>query len=85
MDFTACTAPGFGLSMQFMVVYQCNVAQANMIAFFVDGSTLSNIQVRQSVNHAMYMWGVRFSCRQSNSMLVNCMMHTVSCEGGLHE
>ncbi len=68
-----------------MVVYQCNVAQANMTAFFVDGSTLSNIQVRHSAYYAMYMWDVRFPCRQSNSVLVNCMKHAVSCEDGLHE
>ncbi len=49
MNVSACIARQFGLCMQFMVVYQCNVAQANMTAFFVDGSTLSNIQVRHSV------------------------------------
>ena len=83
MGFTACTARQFALSMQFMVVYQCNVAQANMTAFFVDGSTLSNLQVRHSVCYAL--WGVRFSCRQCDGMLVNCMMHTVSCEDGTNE
>jgi hypothetical protein len=49
-EFTACTARQIGLSVQFMVVYQCNVAQANMTAFFVDGSTLSNLQVSYSVS-----------------------------------
>ena len=29
-----------------MVVYQCIVAEANTIAFFVDGSSMSNLQVR---------------------------------------
>ncbi len=53
MHFTACTARQTGLCMQFMVIYQCNVAQANMTAFFVDGSTLSNLQVRHSVYYAM--------------------------------
>jgi len=28
-----------------MVVYQCIVAQASMAAFFVDGSSLDNLQV----------------------------------------
>ncbi len=30
---------------QYMVVYQCIVAQASMAAFFVDGSSLNNLQV----------------------------------------
>jgi len=31
--------------MQYMVVYQCILAQASMAAFFVDGSSLDNLQV----------------------------------------
>ncbi len=31
--------------LQYMVVYQCIVAQASMAAFFVDGSSLDNLQV----------------------------------------
>ena len=30
---------------QYMVVYQCILAQASMAAFFVDGSSLDNLQV----------------------------------------
>ena len=37
---------GVGLcDVQYMVVYQCIVAEASMTAFFVDGSSLSNLQV----------------------------------------
>ena len=84
MDLTACTAQQFGSSVQFMVVYQCNVSQANMTAFFVDGSTLSNLQVRHTVCHAM--WGMRFSCRQRDDMrVVQYACCHVSCEVGTNE
>ena len=84
MDLTACTARQFGSSVQFMVVYQCNVSQANMTAFFVDGSTLSNLQVRHTVCHAM--WGMRFSCRQRDDMrVVQYACCHVSCEVGTNE
>lgn len=31
--------------LQYLIVYQCIVAEANAQAFFIDGSALSNIQV----------------------------------------
>lgn len=39
--------------MQYVVVFQCILAQANMTAFFVDGSYLSNWQVRCSSAHIL--------------------------------
>ena len=35
----------YGVHVQFMVLSQCIIAEANMTAFFVDGSSLSNLQV----------------------------------------
>ena len=48
-----------GCVVQYMVVYQCIVAQASMTAFFVDGSSLDNLQVLHLLPCS---WCVVFNC-----------------------
>ena len=48
--------------VQYMVVYQCIVAEANSTAFFVDGSSMSNLQV------CWYQTGILSLCHVKHIM-----------------
>lgn len=41
-----------GCRLQYLVVYQCIVAEANATAFYIDGSSMSNAQVTNA-SHAL--------------------------------
>ena len=70
--------------LQYMVVYQCIVAQASMAAFFVDGSSLDNLQVllisqqtkigRTRIN-ALLVWTQLLNSRQLYCFLCCMLTH----------
>lgn len=68
--------------LQYMVVYQCIVAEANTTAFFVDGSSLSTLQVGvASVASSIFQYHCLETCSQAqHSQLQHCtLLQSVAC------